>query len=273
LKTTQKSLRRTHRLRPVLLAGLSLWAVAGSAQQAEPPFPVGEVLHYKIYWNFIPVGTTVIETALKETEDGPRIAITLANRSYPVLSALYPVRDHAESLLDPVSGLPLLYEQQLHQGFYHSDQVTVFDHAGRQAHWTDRRNGEEEVFGIEPDTRDLLSFLYHMRGERLEPQRTYSFRLVADRGVSTVELHTFGYEQLEFDGVPVSCLVMEPSGDFIGLFTRTGRIRMWVADDEDRLCLRMETRVRIGKVKLILDRVERAVNPGLSAAGSVDSPE
>jgi hypothetical protein len=261
LKTTRKRFRRTHRLRSVFLAGLSLWTVAGPAQSAALPFPVGETLHYKIYWNFIPVGTTVIETVSKETEDGPRIAITLANRSYPVLSALYPVRDHAESLLDPVSGLPLRYEQQLHQGFYHSDQVTVFDHAGRQAHWTDRRNGEAEVFAIEPDTRDLLGFLYHMRGERLEPQRTYSFHLVADRGVSTVELQTFGYETMEHDGSPVSCLVMEPSGDFIGLFTRTGRIRMWVTDDEARLCLRMETRVRIGKVKLILDRVEFAPDP------------
>ena len=102
-------------------------------------FPVGEKLIFGIRWGLVPVGQAVAWTEWVEENGRWLIAIRLRTKTNKVLSAMYPVDDFVESIVDPVTFLPLRFVKKINEGGTHVDQLTQFDHAARKAVWESPR--------------------------------------------------------------------------------------------------------------------------------------
>jgi len=225
-------------------------------------FPVGERLTYKVYWGIFPVAETkVISKWIEEEEEEEKrilLAITVTTKSYALLNAIYPVDDFIESVVDPVTFKPLRFSKRLSEGRYRLNEITSFNHKEHVAHWKHLIKNDAKDFAIEDDTRDLLSFMFFMRSQKLEPNRTYFYRLMADEKLYDLYVHTKDYVQLNVPkfGV-IRCLYIQPEAKFQGLFVRAGRLRVWVSDDERRLCVKAVAKAPVvGTIKLLLDKVE-----------------
>lgn len=250
-----------------------LLAGAGAAENNEQPelwFPVGEKLTYQIYWGIFPVAESRVTSEWIEEDDRTLLAIRITTKSYALLDTIYPVDDFIESVVDPETFLPLRFVRRLSEGRYRLNEITTFNHDEHTAHWKHLIKNEAKDFAIEDDTRDLLSFMFFMRSQKFDPNRTYQHRLMADEKIYDLYINTKDYVKLDISkfGV-VRCLYIQPEAKFQGFFVRVGRLQVWNSDDKRCLCVKAVAKAPvIGSIKLLLYKVEGPgndswVKPGL----------
>lgn len=241
----------------VVIAG---WLpLAGRAEKPDFWFPVGEQITYAVGWGPWTVGYSTIWTEWIREDGRDLLAIRVWTRSTRVLSKLFPVNDFLESVVDPVTFLPLRFSKNLSEGRYRLREVTTFDHQKKMAHWQHLLRDSHEDFAIEADTRDLLSFMFFRRSQVWDAHQSYYFRVMADEKLYDLYVTVNGYEDINLAGYgTVRSLKMTPEAAFQGLFVRVGRLEVWVSDDE-RCLLTKATAVvpfPIGTIRVVLNKVE-----------------
>lgn len=219
-------------------------------------FPVGEELVYRILWGRIGVGRSVATTEWVEEDGRTLLAIRLRTRTNRVLSRLYPVDDHIESLIDPHTFLPVRFTVNFSQGRYRKHEITEFDHEAGVAHWRSLIRDREDTFELEDDTRCLVSFSYYLRQHPFEEGKRQHFRVMADDKIYDLWLESRGLDRIRlrhYGRVP--SIELEPEAAFEGIFVRRGRMTLWVSDDERRIVTQMQAAVPVASVRLVLHRV------------------
>ncbi len=219
-------------------------------------FPVGEQLRFRAYWSWVPVAYAHVWTEWIQENGRWAIALRLRTRSAAVLNAVYPVDDFFETIVDPATLRPLRFVKKMNEGNNRYDEITQFDYESGTARWTSRLRNREKVLPIEPDARDIFSFLYWLRDREFEPGETVSYRVWADNKIYTVLPKPVAREVVnvpEFG--PVPCTRFEPEAEFNGLFIRKGRVRVWVFDGEPRLAMRVDAEVPVASVRVYLTEV------------------
>jgi hypothetical protein len=245
-----------------LLTALNPGNAAEEQKFKELWFPVGEALTYKIYWGILPVAETRVTAEWIEEEEDENTRILLAfkvvTRSYTILDVIYPVNDYIESIVDPETFLPLRFVRRLSEGRYRLYEITTFNHKAHTAHWKHMVKKDEKDFAIEDNTRDLLSFMYFMRSQKLDPNQSYTHRLMADEKLYDLFINTRDYVNLSIPGFGrFQALYIVPEAKFQGFFVRVGKLQVWIADDKRCLCVKAMAKAPvIGTIKLLLDKVE-----------------
>jgi len=221
------------------------------------PFPVGEELHYRIYWGFIYVGSTVI-TSKWVDEDGRRLLlIRYRTKSSSVLDKLYPVDSVAESVVDPATFLPIRFTKNLREGRHRYHEITHFQHDAGLAHWESLVKDMVNVYPIDKDTRDIISFVYSLRTQEFPIGEEKHFRVMADEKIYDLYAKGTKFEKVKLKEYgKVESLRIDPTkAEFDGVFVRKGKIIVWVSRDRRRLCTRLEAEVPFANVKAILYKV------------------
>ncbi len=258
---------------PAVLAALLITG-SSSAENDEKPelwFPVGEKLTYQVYWGMFPVAKTIVTSEWIQEDDRTLLAIRVTTKSYALLNAIYPVDDFIESVVDPETFLPFRFVKRLSEGRYRLNEITTFNHKEHTAHWKHLIKNDEKDFAIDDDTRDLLSFMFFIRSQKLEPNQTYHKRLMADEKLYDLYINTKNYVKIRISkfGI-VRCLYIEPEAKFQGLFVRVGRLMTWISDDKRCLCVKAVAKAPvIGSIKLLLYKVEGPGNDSWIKAGKL----
>ncbi len=238
---------------------LCLWAFWGAGAADERPelwFPVGEQLLYRVYWGVVPVGTSRATTEWVERDGETLLAIRFETRSYRVLDPVYPVDDTIESLIDPETFLPVRHESRMNQGRRSTHEITYFDYDRLMAKQYVLHRDSTNYFQLEPDTRDLVSFMYYMRKKAFTVGNKTQYRVMADdktydlwvnaRRVEPVRLSNYGR---------VDSVRIEPEAAFEGFLVRRGEATFWVSEDDRRIITRMTARIPVAHIRMILRRV------------------
>lgn len=237
---------------------MGVFRVDARADSAPPKlwFNVGEELLYTIHWGVIRVAETRVTTEWIE-EDGRRlIAIRYRTRSNSFLNKIYRVDDTIEAVIDPGPFLPVRFTKTLSEGKYRTDEVTVFDHAAGKAYWKNRYRNNEKEFDIEPDTRDLVTFMYYMRQHAFEPGEKVTYRVMADEKIYDVFIDVGSVDTLKTDKFgKVKSVRITPEAAFEGLFVRKGKIVLWVSQDERRVATRVQATVPVADIHINLAEV------------------
>jgi len=238
----------------LLLAGSHVLAATNNLW-----FPVGEELDYTLYWGVLTVGQTHIETHWIEEGGRQLLAIRFVAKSSRVVSALFPVNDWMESVVDPETFLPVRFSQRIREGDKKRDDTVIFDYKAGKAVWKADEPSSTNVpaeIAIEQETRDILCFLYYMRSKEFREGTTNTFRVLVDD-----KLYKLTVAGLELQDVYLShfgdvrCIELEPKAQFGEIFVRKGSVNMWVSDDERRICAKALAIVPVANVKMVLQKV------------------
>jgi len=221
-------------------------------------FPVGEQIFYKVQWGVLIVAETKVTSEYIEEDGRELLAIRVTTRTKSILSAFYPVDDFIESVVDPVTFLPIRFTKRLSEGHYRLHEITTFDHKARTAHWRHLLKNDSKDFAIDADTRDLISYMFYMRSQKFEPNKHYDFRVMADEKLYDLLVESRDIEKLDIGNyAKIRSLKLDPEAKFQGLFVRVGKLEVWVSDDERCLCVRATAKAPvIGTIRLLIDRVE-----------------
>ncbi|MDD3604550.1 MAG: DUF3108 domain-containing protein [Kiritimatiellae bacterium] len=239
----------------LLLGGLVLlWPQGGAA--VEFNFPLGEYLVYNIYWGKIPVGEARVRTEWAELDGRRLLSVRFRVVTGKVLSKIYPVNDIHECFIDPQTFLPVRYSKQVNEGRYHANEVTDYDHEKGQAVMQRAGRDSKKVFEIGPDSRDVISFMYFSRALDFVPGSTSRFEVISDEKLYELQLDVQKIEDVKIaDDSRIRSIRLEPVAKFDGLFVRKGRMWMWISDDDSRLMTKMQAKVPVASVHLLLAEV------------------
>jgi hypothetical protein len=251
---------------PAVLLCLACLAAPVSAQTNAAPattnlagfnWPVGEKLTYHIYWGYIPVGSASGWTEWVDYEGRRVLAIRMRTLSNKFVEKLYPVDDTIESLVDPVTFLPLKFTKNLSEGKNRYHEVTTFDHQNLVAHWESKITGKKRELKLTPDTRDIPSLMYYLRMRPFVPGTREHFYVMADEKIYDLWLNV---QKKEMASLPyygkVPSIKTEPEAAFEGLFVRRGKLWLWVSDDERRLATKVVGSVPVATINAVLWQVE-----------------
>jgi hypothetical protein len=248
---------------PALLAQKSAQAptTAPSAYRKvdQRAFGVGEELYYDISVGFVTAGRAQMKIPSASTINNRSCYdIEFLVQSTSFFDALYKVRDRYESHLDMDGLFPHRFVQQIREGGYKRDFSASFDHARGTA------TTSEGTYRIEPYTQDILSAFYFMRTydfSSFRPgQKVYLKNFYKDSSyVLTVKF--LGRQTIKVDAGKFNCLLLEPITKEGGLFKSTGRVIVWVSDDERRVPVQVEAEIPVGSITAELTSYKGVAGP------------
>ncbi|HMK42613.1 MAG TPA: DUF3108 domain-containing protein, partial [Dissulfurispiraceae bacterium] len=203
-----------------------------------------ETLQYDIYWSGVYVGKASIEASRDENS----MLIISRARSAGVIAAFYTVDDHAQSIL--INNRPYAFTFRQHEGKNRSDKETRFDYdANKIAYSNAVKNVRSEHDLPNFPMWDILSGFYYARFQPLETGQKFSIDVFDSGKIGRVGVETLKKEQIEVPNMgTVRTVLIKPNVETEGLFKKKGDILIWLTDDAQRIPVRVETVIPIGKV-------------------------
>jgi hypothetical protein len=209
-------------------------------------FGVGEELVFDVNYGFITAGQAVMRIPQHSWQNGRKCYfVQFMVRSKPFFDTFYKVRDRYESHIDTEGLFPWKFVQSIREGGYKRDFSARFNHEKEKAYTT------EGSYPIPPFVQDVVSAFYFMRtydygrmkkGQRVELQNFYK------DSTYTLTVIYHGKEEVEVEAGTFRTIVLEPVMQEGGLFKATGRILVWLTDDERRMPVQVDAEIPIGSI-------------------------
>jgi hypothetical protein len=244
-----------------MIMGLLLLAaqsVLPAAPPASYPFAVGEKLSYTAKLGMLTLGSGTLEVASVDTVRGVesfRLRFRLKGKTM-----FYSLDDVLESWI----GTSDLNSRRFVQDFVENDktikrQYEIFPDSGFY-----REHGRDTSHATPADPLDDAAFFYFVRVTPLEVGKAYTYNRYFRKDKNPVTIKVLRREKMELpDGSKVQCLVLHPTIDTKGLFSKRSETRIWLTDDARRLPVQIRTKFPFGTITL---RLKDMVLPGTTAA-------
>ena len=239
-------------------AGLSAFLALACVLRAEDlpqagSLPVGETLKYDIYWGFIPVGHSEMASSCVEENGKPLIDLRFTARSNRLVEKIYPVNDRIDCFVDPQTLLPARLVKRTSEGHYLCNDILTFDRDSNMASWEDRQNRTNCEYAVSRDARDFYSLMYMMRMQDLKCGEEKRFTIACDGKTCDINVLMGGAEKITLsDGSEVMAKRLKVEQVQKGLFVRKIPGMVWVSHEDPRVILKMQLRVPVGVVKIVL---------------------
>ncbi len=225
---------------------------AGGQREVLPassrPFRTGEMLKFSVEYGPIQAGYAYLE--VPETRDwrGHRVYHLLARaESNNFFSKIYKVRNRIDSYWDTTGRYSWRYSEDRHEGNHRFKDEIQFDHDREEARYD---NGQS--FPIPPQVQDALSSFYFTRFQPLPLGGSLLFDYHADHKSAPMLVKILGRERIETPVGRFNCVAIEPVLNAGGIFKNTGRLVIWITDDERRMPVLMKSKVTIGSINVVL---------------------
>jgi hypothetical protein len=241
-------------------------------------FPIGETLVYEVRWDppawmfFLPTidaGEITLKFHERLTYNGnPAFKITadaISSGFLPRITGIS-VQDYFESIVDAREFCSFKMTKKTREGKRQRDITLTFDREKGRGHFVaydvskkppvELKN--DEVRNIPSCVQDFLSAIYHTRLRDLKIGRSYPLT-VSDNGlVKQVEIRVKKRESVECAVGTYSTLKVETVSVFGSLFRDGGTFIVWLSDDQNKIPIKFEAKVKLGKVSGSIKKMENA---------------
>jgi uncharacterized protein DUF3108 len=127
-----------------------------------------------------------------------------------------------------------------------------------------REQGREKTQETPAQPLDDAAFFYFVRMTPLEVGKKYSYDRYFRKDKNPVTIQVLKREKMELpDGSKVQCLVLHPTIDTKGLFSKRSETRIWITDDARRLPVQIRSKFPFGTITL---RLKDMVLPGTTTS-------
>jgi hypothetical protein len=235
-----------------------LLGAAQPAQLPKPsaplPFSVGEKLGYSAKLGMLTLGSGTLEVASVDTVRGVesfRFRFRLQGKTM-----FYSLDDVLESWV----GTKDLMSRRFLQNFVENGKpmrrhYEIFPDSGFF-----REEGRDTTFATPKEPLDDAAFFYFVRLTPLQVGQKYTYDRYFRKDKNPVSIEVLKREKMDLpDGTEVQCLVLHPTIDTRGLFSKRSETRIWLTDDERRLPVQIRTKFPFGTITL---RLKDMVLPG-----------
>lgn len=230
-------------LRFLTVAILALCFFTGLAQAA--PFNVGEKLVFAISWtNVVEAGIATMEVADTVNFNGHDCYhIVTTTESAPAFSSFFYVKDRVDTYFDMNTYNSLKFEKHLREGDYKNDVVVYYDPENQLV------AREEKLIRTLENAMDVMTAFYWVRSLDLQEGETFYFNHTDGKTTKTIEVNVLETKSITVPAGTFDCICVEPDlSETEGIFKQSGRIWIWLTNDEKHMPVLMQSSIVIGDI-------------------------
>ncbi len=223
-------------------------------------FDFGERLDYDVVYSFIKAGTGFFQIIPSKYSYNGRDCydVRFQVNSLKSLEFLYKVQDTYRTALDVEGIFPWKFEQRIREGNYKRDSKAEFNQYKNIATFKDK------TYNVPEYVHDIVSAFYYVRTLNLTSMpkgKVFYLKNFFDKKVYDLGVKIHGKETVEVKAGKFKCIKIEPLVTEGGLFKSEGSIMIWVTDDENKIPVKVSTKILIGDVAAELTSYSGLRNP------------
>lgn len=185
-----------------------------------------------------------------------------------VFNVFYWLDDMAETYWDYEGLFSHRYRIFLNEKKQKKDTIEIYDSEKQKTYYWDRwdrfdkgYHERKEWYDIEPFPQDQLSAVYYIRTLPLKDGVTYRFPLVAEGKSYELLVNAERREKIRTPLGRVPVVVVRVDTKFEGIMKKRGYVYAWYTDDDRRILVRVEAKVKVGAVVGKLVKVKLGEKP------------
>jgi hypothetical protein len=225
-------------------------------------FKAGEKVSMTVYYAvagvYVNAGTATFTTTLETLNNRPVYHIVGDGKTNPSYDWIYKVRDRYETYVDTSTMQPLKFIRNVYEGGYKKYQNVTFNKNANTAVTNDG------VFKVPACVQDVVSAVFYARNvdfSRLQPNDKIAFDMFLDNEVFNMYIRYLGRETIKtkygkFNAIKFKPLLLKGT-----IFEGGEHMTVWVTDDENKVPVRIESPISVGKVKIDMMGYENLRHP------------
>jgi hypothetical protein len=228
-------------------------------------FTRGEFLKYNVYWDawFSPrliaaTATLQIMDENKQFHTRNTYHIVGLGSTRGILDAFYKVNDRYETYIDEDALIPWHFLRRTKEGSYVRNDDVEFDRINKLA------KGTYATRTVPDNVQDILSAIYFARTldfASANPGDVFPFDFFLDDSIYISQVVFQGRETIKSPIGSFRCLKFKPMVLVGPVFSEPYPMTVWISDDQNRIPVRVESKVLVGKVKVVLVDFNGLANP------------
>jgi len=239
----------------LLTAWLLLFALPATAADCMPH--AGERLVFGVGWEFINAGTATMNVS-SMGESGYRIhTLAATNKFFDVFKK---VRDTilSEGICRNGAMQSTRFDIEQHERNYHAKKGTAFEWQKNRVAYT--QNNKTDYYDVPAGHLNVMDAFFKVRGLDLKPGMTVTVPVFDSRKIYSILVTVSDKtENMKAPwGGHAECLVVEPQLLTAGVFSSTGKIKIWMTNDARHIPLKMTAAIKIGHIVAVLDEYKAA---------------
>lgn len=218
--------------------------------------PIGEKATYDISFFSVSAGTFTMEIMPYKEIAGRKVYHVMGTADSSMVFALfYRLHDTVESYID-FDGL-FSHRLQIEQdeSTQTRKSIEIYDHEKAQTFFWNRHkrvqsdyNETKEIKPMKRFSQDTLSALYFVRPMELKDGETVRVPVVTEGKTWDADLKILRREMINTALGRMRAIVIQPETRLDGVLRKAGDSFIWLSDDDRKLLLRLEAKVKIGAV-------------------------
>ncbi|TAH24945.1 MAG: DUF3108 domain-containing protein [Cytophagales bacterium] len=252
----------------ILVSFISL-AFTSDKPQTQVPFPYGtnEYIAYRVHYGFINAGEAKMQIDDKLYLINNKIchkAFVMGATSGPFDMAMR-IRDSWATYLDTASRTPQRAIRDIAENKYRLREYTNYDYANNQL--TIEREGSEKpavCYKVPNDVQDIVSGFFYLRNIDFNKKRigdTISMNAFLDNKLYLFKVRFTAREKIDSKFGEINCIKLNPIMEKNGLFEDGNSISFWISDDLNKIPIRIEAKMWLGKVAMDIKAYKNLKNP------------
>ena len=218
--------------------------------QIETPYKVGEVYTYKINYGIINAGYAKL--SVKNLKRG--ISTFEGKGLYNwAFDKFFKVRDTYISYYDYIEKKPIRFIRDVNEGGYIIKQDYIFDIKENKV---ETKKGE---YKLSDNFQEMLSAFYYARlvskSEMLKDS-LLRLNIFMDEEEYKMDIRYICNEKVETKFGSLDCMVFIPTLQEGRIFKDEENMKIWISDDRNRALVKVETKVLVGTIKVMLNSVK-----------------
>ncbi len=229
------------------------------------PFQIGEEVVLDISYFGVDAGELTMQVRpFVEVNGRKAYRFHSIAKTVSVFEMFYKVDDYAETLVDFETLRPISYALHVKESKLLRDARALHNwEEGRMYFWdkkiTKERGVEEkkEYWEMPAFSQNIFSSLWYLRVFRLVPGKKIKFRMSHENENLIITCEVLRRETLSTDEGDLKTVVVRPSAEKDGVAKNVGENLFWFTDDDQKLMVRMESKIKLGTIVGSLNRLKR----------------
>lgn len=220
------------------------------------PFRVGEKVRLKLsYFNIVAGHMDVEVLPFKEVNGRKAYHFRVKGKSNDFFESVYSVDDSAETFLDYEDMIPYNMSVDVKQTKQLRTVRSYFDWKKKKGVFWEKKitkkSGLEEnnyEWDIMPYSQNIFSAIFYLRTFKLTPGKVISFRVADEKKNMIVKAHVLKIEKVSTDLGEIETIKIQPEVEIEGVFKPIGDVFFYLTNDDRKLVVRIESKIKIGTI-------------------------
>lgn len=236
---------------------------AVSCAIANTAFQAGEKMNLTVFYSVgnminVPAGSASFTTTQEKLNGREVYHIVGEGRTLPSYEWAYKARDIYETYMDAETMQPLKFVRHVNEGGYKKYQNVSFNKSANTA------VTNEGVFKVPACVHDVISAVFYARNidyNKLRVNDRVPISIFLDNEVFPMQIRYLGKETISTKYGKFKTIKFRPSTIKGNIFKGDENMFVWVTDDANRMPVRLESPIIVGKVRVDMVGVSGLKNP------------